>query len=131
MDNNYLEIGGKLYGIDLEKIMDFISKPQEVTQTINQSYGIPITQDGETVTVSNDITLVNKEVSETKTSPSEAQSTLRYNIIANIINLVLMPISDNEGVVMISDTASMHLGQRLCFNTLYEMGIIYEIDPED
>ena len=131
MDNNYLSINNKLYAIDLEKVMEFITKPQDVVQTINQSYGVPMTQDEENITTLGDIQLLSKEVSETKNNTSEVQSTLRYNIISNILNLVLMPISDGEGVIMINDSSSMHLGQRLSFNTLYEMGIIYEIEQED
>jgi len=131
MDNNYLSINNKLYAIDLEKVMEFITKPQDVIQTINQSYGVPMTQDEENITTLGDIQLLSKEVSETKNNSSEVQSTLRYNIISNILNLVLMPISDGEGVIMINDSSSMHLGQRLSFNTLYEMGIIYEIEQED
>ena len=131
MDNNYLSINNKLYAIDLEKVMEFITKPQDVVQTINQSYGVPMTQDEVNITTLGDIQLLSKEVSETKNNTSEVQSTLRYNIISNILNLVLMPISDGEGVIMINDSSSMHLGQRLSFNTLYEMGIIYEIEQED
>ena len=131
MDNNYLSINNILYAIDLEKVMEFITKPQDVVQTINQSYGVPMTQDEVNITTLGDIQLLSKEVSETKNNTSEVQSTLRYNIISNILNLVLMPISDGEGVIMINDSSSMHLGQRLSFNTLYEMGIIYEIEQED
>ena len=131
MDNNYLSINNKLYAIDLEKVMEFITKPQDVVQTINQSYGVPMTQDEVNITTLGDIQLLSKEVSETKNNTSEVQSTLRYNIISNILNRVLMPISDGEGVIMINDSSSMHLGQRLSFNTLYEMGIIYEIEQED
>lgn len=127
--DNYIELDGKFYAFDLDKIMEFINKSQDVTQTINQTYGIPLPQDGSKI--SGDFQLVNKEVSEIKTNGSETLSTIRYNLMLNFLNLVLLPITDGDGIVLINTISSMHLGQRLAFNTLYEMGIIYEIEETE
>lgn len=122
--NNCIEINGNFYAIDLHKIMDFINQSQDVTQTINQTYGIPLSHDGVCVS---DFQLVNKEVSEIKSNGSEFMANIRYNLITNFLNLVLLPISDGDSLITVMNKESMHVGQRFAFNTLYEMGIIYEI----
>ena len=126
MNSNYLEIEGKYYAIDMGKVIEFISESESSTQTINQSYGIPLTDDG---TVGGDIRLLNKEISETKESVGENMSNLRYSMLTYMLNILLSPLSDGSGNVVVAESMrSLHLGQVISFNTLFEMGIIYEIE---
>ena len=126
MNSNYLEIEGKYYAIDMGKVIEFISESESSTQTINQSYGIPLTDDG---TVGGDIRLLNKEISETKESVGENMSNLRYSMLTYLLNILLSPLSDGSGNVVVAESMrSLHLGQVISFNTLFEMGIIYEIE---
>lgn len=120
---NYFTINGKSYAIDLEKLIQFIGKDGSSMSSISQSYGI----DSDT-----SLSLINKEVTETKENVSDVMSNYRYNVITNILNLILMPISDGNGALIITeDSLQMHLGQKIAFNTLIAMEIIYEIDETE
>lgn len=126
MNSNYLEIEGKYYAIDMGKVIEFISESESSTQTINQSYGIPLTDDG---TVGGEIRLLSKEIAETKESVGENMSNLRYSMLTYLLNILLSPLSDGSGNVVVAESMrSLHLGQVISFNTLFEMGIIYEIE---
>lgn len=121
--NNHVSINGKYYAIDLEKLIEFCGDKQNVSNTITQTYG----QDD-----NGKMVLLEKEVGESTDSINEVFSTYRYNTITNILNLIMIPISDGTGnVILTEDFTTMHFGQKLAFNTLVEMGIIYEIDMEN
>lgn len=121
--DNYIAINGKNYALDLEKFIEFCSGEQNVVSSITQTYGL--NEDSNMV-------LVNKEVGESKESVNEVMSSYRYNTLTNVLNLLLVPISDGTGsIILTEDTNNMHFGQKLAFNTMLEMGIIYEIDLED
>jgi len=129
MNNNYLEIEGKYYAIDMDKVIEFISENGTSTQTISQNYGIPFTNEG---AIGDEIRLISKEVSETKESVSENMSNLRYSLLTYLLNILLAPLSDGTGnVIVVESMKTLHLGQVISFNTLFEMGIIYEIDNND
>ena len=129
MDSNYLEIEGKYYAINIDKVIEFISEDGGSTQAISQSYGIPFTDKGP---VGNNIQLISKEVSETKEAISENMSNLRYSLLTYLLNILMAPLSDGTGNVIVAESMkTLHLGQVISFNTLFEMGIIYEIDNND
>lgn len=124
---NYFDVNGKYYAIDLDKFMEYVGRDKSVIQTINQTYDIQTDESGDT-----NIALVSKDVSEASDNISEVMSNYRYTMLTNILNLVIVPISDGVGSIMLTDdTKNMHLGQRIAFNTLVEMGIIYEVNIED
>ena len=129
MNDNYLEIEGKYYAIDMDKVIEFISETGGSTQTISQNYGIPFSDNGP---ISDEIRLISKEVSETKENVSENMSNLRYSLLTYLLNILLAPLSDGTGNVIVAESMkTLHLGQVISFNTLFEMGIIYEIDNND
>ena len=126
MNSNYLEIEGKYYAIDMDKVIEFISENGDSKQTISQNYGIPFNNEGP---MSDEIRLISKEVSETKEGISENMSNLRYSLLTYLLNIILAPLSDGTGNVIVAESMkTLHLGQVIAFNTLFEMGIIYEID---
>ena len=123
MNLNYLEIEGKYYAIDMGKVIEFSDSS---TQTINQSYGIPLKENG---TLDGDIRLISKDISETKESVSENMSNLRYSLLTYLLNILMSPLSDGSGNIVVAESMrTLHLGQVISFNTLFEMGIIYEIE---
>jgi hypothetical protein len=129
MNANYLEIEDKYYAIDMDKAIEFISKDGNSTQTINQNYGIPINDNGK---IGTEIKLISKELSETKEPISENMSNIRFSMLTFLLNTLMAPLSDGTGnVIVIESLKTLHFGQLLAFNTLFEMGIIYEIDNED
>ena len=129
MDNNYLEIEGKYYAINMDKVIEFISENGNSTQTISQNYGIPFSDNG---VIGDEIRLISNEVSETKESVSENMSNLRYSLLTYLLNIILAPLSDGAGNVIVAESMkTLHLGQIISFNTLFEMGIIYEIDENE
>lgn len=126
MNLNYLEIEGKYYAIDMGKVIEFITESDSSTQTINQSYGIPLKENG---TLDGDIRLISKDISETKESVSENMSNLRYSLLTYLLNILMSPLSDGSGNIVVAESMrTLHLGQVISFNTLFEMGIIYEIE---
>ena len=55
----------------------------------------------------------------------------RYQLVTNFLTAIMTPIADGTGNVMLTNSSKeMHFGQRLAFNTLFDMEIIYEIDEE-
>jgi hypothetical protein len=129
MNPNYLEIDGRYYAINMDKVIEFVSESENSVQTISQNYGIPIMSDG---TTGHDITLISKEVSEQKERVSETMSNVRYSLLTYLFNLLLSPLSDGNGNLIVAETMkTLHLGQVVAFNTLFEMGIIYEIENNE
>ncbi len=48
MNGNYLDVDGKYYGINMDKVIEFISESRNSKQSITQNYGIPF-QSGEKI----------------------------------------------------------------------------------
>lgn len=121
--DNYLEIGGKYYAMDIDKIIEFVTANcDSVDQEINQKYGL----------VDGQFQLTTKEVKETKEGDNSTAMTCRYNIITNTLALILTPTTDvGDEIMNLGDLTSLTIGQRIAFNTLIGMGIIYEIETED
>ena len=129
MNSNYPEIEGKYYAINMDKVIEFISEDEGSVQTISQNYGIPLTQNG---SLNDEFKLISKEVSEQKEHVSETMSNLRYSLLTYLLNIILAPLSDGNGNVIVAESLkTLHLGQVISFNTLFEMGIIYEIENND
>lgn len=122
MDSHFT-IDGKAYAIDLDKFMEFCSAEQNVVDTITQTYAV----DDNGVT-----SLVSKEIAETKDNINEVMSNYRYTTLSSLLNILTVPVADGSGTIITTeDMNSMHIGQKLAFNTMLEMGIIYEIDNSE
>lgn len=128
MNGNYLSISGKYYAIDLNKIIEFIGNSTTTVQNIHQVYGYGDESDIE----NGEMKLVNKEISESKENVNEVVISNRYNLVTTLLNLILIPISDSNGELILTENLNnMHIGQKLSFNTLIDMGILYEIEFEE
>ena len=85
--DNYLEINGKYYAVDMDKVVEFIGEDTaSVVQAINQTYGI---QEDENGFSTGDMHLLQKDVTETKENVGSTMSGYRYNLITNMLGLVL------------------------------------------
>jgi len=129
---------GKYYSVSVDAFMKAVSSKEDDENdkqtTISQSYGIPMVAIGEDgkEAAADSIKLMNKEITETSSNVNEVMSAYRYSLINNLLNILLTPISDGTGgVILTNSPAEMHFGQKLAFNTLLEMGIIYEIEYEE
>lgn len=122
---NLLSINDKYYAINLEKIIEFCKMEQNTINTITHVY---TTDENNTA---KNLSLIDKNVSETTENTNEIMSNYRFNLVNNLLNLILMPISDGSGAIITTEELSnMHLGQKLALNTMLEMGIIYETTVE-
>lgn len=129
MNGNYLSISGKYYGLDLNKVMEFVGDSTTTVQNIHQVYQYSDEED----VMNGEMRLSSKEISESKENVNEVIMSNRYNLITTVLNLILIPISDSStGEIIVTDKlTSMNIGQKLAFNTLIDMGILYEIEFEE
>ena len=75
--------------------------------------------------------VVQKEISESTSDGTDTYSTIRYDLIKNLLNLIVSPIADENGnVFRITSFEDMFFGQMLAFNTLINEGIIIEVEQE-
>ncbi len=135
---NYFSFDGKYYAINVDAFMKAVSFKEDDENdkqtTISQTYGIPLVtrQGDEKQDTADSIKLISKEITETNNNVNEIMSTYRYSLINNLLNILVTPISDGTGAVILTNSpGEMHFGQKLAFNTLFEMGIIYEIEFEE
>lgn len=127
--DSYLSINGKYYAVDMDKVMEFIEGAGGgYVQSINQTYGMV----GEN-TDSTDFKLIQKEVTETKDRLDETICGYRYSIITNMLNLALTSITEvgEDSMALVNQFELYGVGQKIAFNTLVGMGIIYEIETEE
>jgi hypothetical protein len=127
--DGYLGINGKYYAVDMDKVTEFVQGTgNSVVQSINQTYGMV----GDDVD-SADFKLIQKEVTETKDSLDTTMCGYRYNIITNMLGLALASFTDvGDDTIQVVNQFDMYgAGQKMAFNTLLGMGIIYEIETEE
>lgn len=135
---NYIEFDGRYYAIDVDAFMKTVSakddNENDKETTVTQSYGIPMIaiHGNEQQPVDDSIKLISKEITEANRNVNEVMSGYRYTLVSNLLTILMTPISDGSGTVILTNSSGdMHFGQRLAFNTLFEMGIIYEIEFEE
>lgn len=138
MMENSFTFNGKYYAVSVDAFMKAVSSKEDDENdkqtTISQSYGIPLVtiQGDDKQPATDSIKLISKDITETSSNVNEVMSTYRYSLINNLLNILVTPISDGTGAVILTNSpGEMHFGQKLAFNTLFEMGIIYEIEFEE
>lgn len=121
-----IKIDEKYYAIDIDAMMEWIattpSSEKNVSTVTTLTYPI---SDG-------DNELVEKEVSENKTTLNDTMNNIRYDLMRNLIDT----LTSNINNIMDNEMPSFSLndltfGQKLVFNTLYAKNIIVEITPTD
>lgn len=127
--DSYLNINGKYYAVDMDKVMEFIEGAGGgYVQSINQTYGMV----GDDIDNA-DFKLIQKEVTETKDRLNETMCGYRYNIITSMLSLALASITEvsEDSMALVNQFELYGVGQKIAFNTLVGMGIIYEIETEE
>ena len=83
----------------------------------------------------NEMTLVQKDITETSSARKDAQAPFRAEIVKMMLTLIMYPTVDGNGeakeITSIFNNENLSLGQVISFNTLVSEGIIKEIQIED
>lgn len=135
------EFDGKQYYINFNKLFEMVGKissHEKMNNTsITQTYaaGVDYSDDKDkqdNIVVNNDgIQLVTKTVEEDKSSFNEVVSNLKYDFLKNLLNILILPTVDEQGLTKyITSLSELTFGQTLSFNTLLYSGIIVEIENE-
>lgn len=123
---DFIDFEGKTYAIDVEKLVKVATKTNETIKDKTKVETWGYASDGENEP---EFKVVQKEVSESTSDGTETYSTIRYDLVKNLLNLIVSPIADDNGNVMrITSFEDMFFGQMLAFNTLLNEGIIIEIE---
>ena len=122
-------IEGNTYALNLEKLMEFIITPMnrelDGNTTLVQCY------ENNHLDSNPGLSLTKKEISENKTNINELTCSMRYNVIMEMLSLLTTPLTDENGMLIsLLNLESWPFGHALAFNTLLEMGVIYQIEEE-
>ena len=132
-ENNFITFDEHVYAIDINKLLSYVAKPS-VNESVKDKTKVEhwgLVEDGQG-NVQDDFRLISKEMSETLTDGSETFGTIRYDLVKSMLNLIVTPATDDNGVpVTINSLDEMYFGQILSFNTLVNEGIIIEITDTD
>ena len=132
LESNYISFDGRVFAINVEKLISYVAKPS-VNENVKdktkvERWGLLESDDNDT----DNFRLISKEFSETLTDGSETFGTIRYDLIKSLLNLIVTPSTDENGLPEKIETFDdMYFGQILAFNTLVNEGIIIEITETD
>jgi hypothetical protein len=124
-----VEFEGKLYMIDVDKLMKMISEPREIVKDKSkvETWAYAAEKEGDDP----ELRVIQKEITENTSNAGETFGNIRYDFMKNLLNLVVSPISDEAGSILrINSFEDMYFGQVLAFNTLINEGIIIEVTED-
>lgn len=117
-----IEIDGKIYMIDIDNLMSWVSETpnseKNIITTTTMTY--PISND-------DDEEMVEKEVSENKTSLNDVMNNIRYDLIKNLFNVLFTTYTNDINQIINGRINDLTFSQKLVFNTLIHKRIIIEI----
>lgn len=121
-----VEIDGKYYIIDMDKLMQWIVETPSSEKNINTitTMSYPIANDDEEE-------IIEKEVSETKSSLNETMNNVRYDFVRNMINTIFMTFTNDMNQIITRSLNDLSFAQRIAFNTLFYKKIIIEVTNID
>lgn len=112
----------KCYIIDLDALMSWVSETpsseKNISTTTTMSY--PITSDDE-------VEVVEKEVSENKTSLNDVMNNIRYDLIRNLLANILTTYTNDMNQIVTLNVSDLSFSQQIAFNTLLHKKIIIEL----
>lgn len=116
-----ITILGKEYYIDIDRFFETFTglelNENEINTVITATYG------DETST--NDLSLITKEVVESKRNGIDALYTLRYDTIKCLLDILLQQTYDENGsLIKVKSYDDLTFPQQFAFNSLLEKGII-------
>ena len=117
-----IEIDGKYYIIDMDKLMKWIvespSSEKQINTITTMSY--PLTNDDEDE-------IVEKEVSETKSTLNETMNNVRYDFVRSLFSVLFTTFTNEMNQIMTLSINDLSFGQKIVFNTLFYKKIIIEV----
>lgn len=121
-----IDIDGKYYMLDLDKLMAWVVETPASEKNINT-----ITTMSYPITNEDDNELVEKEVSETKSTLNEVMNNVRYDLIRNLLNILFTTFTNDMGQIVTLNINDLTLAQKIVFNTLLNKKIIIEISKTE
>lgn len=121
-----IEIDGKYYIIDMDKLMQWIVETPSSEKNINTitTMSYPIANDDEEE-------IIEKEVSETKSSLNETMNNVRYDFVRNMISTIFTTFTNDMNQITSLSLNDLSFGQKIAFNTLFYKKIIIEVTNID
>ena len=115
-----IDIDGKFYKIDMDAVMKWVSETPSSEKNINTitTLTYPIIE-GEEV--------VEKEITENKSTLNDIMSNVRYDFFRILLNTLFIPLTNEINQMVTFSLADMSIGQKLAFNTLLAKQIITEV----
>lgn len=116
-----IDIDGKYYKIDLDALMAWVVETPSSEKNINTitTLSYPVVNENEEI--------VEKEISETKSTLNDTLNNVRYDIIRMMINEVFTTFTNNMNEMTTYSTKDLSFGQKIAFNTLLAKKIIIEV----
>lgn len=127
--NNYVEIDGTYYVLDMDALSKYIvgSDNGNVVERTKSEQWVASNNDRK------ELELVTKDITETSQSRRDEHAPFRAEVAKMLLSLVMYPIVGDSGdsITLKSLNDQMTIGQVIAFNTLLEEGIIKEITIEE
>lgn len=115
-----ISIDGKFYKIDMDAVMKWVSESPTSERNINTTTTITYPMiEGEDV--------VEKEISENKSSINDVMSNVRYDFIRILINTLFTTFTNEINQVISFSLKDLSFAQKIAFNTLIAKNIIIEV----
>lgn len=114
-----IEINGKYYRIDMDALMAWVTKTPSSEKNINTVTTI-------TYPVSDDNDIVEKEISENKSTLNETMNQIRYDFVKLLLTNIFTTFTTDMDTILSFSPETMSFGQKLAFNTLLAKNIITE-----
>lgn len=122
--SEFILFDDKKYALDLNKCIEFMLSGKDTETSKSETYGL--------LEDSDKLQVISRELSETNSNCNDVISNIKYDLLKNILNMLLSPIFDSSGQpLMVKCFEQMHFGQMLAFNTLVNAGILVEIDEDN
>lgn len=115
-----IEIDGKYYRIDMDALMAWVTKTPSSEKNINTVTTI-------TYPISDDNDIVEKEISENKSTLNETMNQIRYDFVKLLITNIFTTFTTDMDTILSFSLGTMSFGQKLAFNTLLAKNIIIEV----
>lgn len=107
--------------IDMDKFMEFVCNINVKNSDTSISQVWQASEDEDC----DELTMISKDVAETKSNYSDTLYNIRYDFARNMLNSVIQSTPDENGLIKnITNTNEMNFGQILCLNSLISQGII-------
>ena len=115
-----IDIDGKYYKIDMDAAMKWVTENPSSERNINVTTTLtyPVIE-GEEV--------VEKEISENKSTLNDVMCNVRYDLIRTMLNTLLTTFTNDLNHAITMTFSDLSFSQKLAFNTLLTKGIIQEL----